>query len=175
MLSFDRLSAPPVVLDARLRVRPRCPMRVSEGCRSTAFGAERPFAWSSRHSRLGGWRCGPAATSYWGLGRHSRVIDCSGRHFANWGFLRGVRISPKSSRSARSGPLATEDHPLRRLALGTSPLLITRARDDLLKRDGPGRPPGETLGGAMPRCTPNAARAVASPTPASATNLEGEM
>src|ERR1700724_2016193 len=98
-----------------------------------------------------------------------------GTTFCNWGFLRGVRISPKSSRSARSGPLATEDHPLRRLALGTSPLLITGARDDLLKRDGPGRPPGETLGGAMPRCTPNAARAAASPTPASATNLEGEM
>jgi ATP dependent DNA ligase domain len=43
MLSFDRLSAPPVALDARWRVRPRCPMRVSEGCRSTAFGAKRPL------------------------------------------------------------------------------------------------------------------------------------
>ena len=73
-----------------------------------------------------------------------------GTTFCNWGFLRGVRISPKSSRSARSGPLATEDHPLRRLALGTSPLLITRARDDLLKRDGPGRLLGRPLAGPCP-------------------------
>src|ERR1700731_452660 len=55
MLSFDRLSAPPVALDARWRVRPRCPMRVSEGWRSTAFGGGRSCAsgisWSIKNEK----------------------------------------------------------------------------------------------------------------------------